>query len=163
MKSYSQAGQDYFVRSILGENTPRFFLDVGCAGKDGSNTLALEGEGWDGVLIDSRPDAINCPRKARFICADAKTVNLVSLPVYIDYLSLDVDDASYDALLNVLSYGLKFGVITIEHDAYRLGDKLRKPEREILSAASYKLVKADVCATEGCPMDDWWVSKELKA
>src|SRR5271166_34485 len=153
MKSYSQAGQDIFVREILGENKPRFFLDIGCAGEQYSNTLALEQEGWDGVLVDSRNDALTCPRKARFICDDAKTVNLDSLPQYIDYLSMDVDEACYEALLNLIKQGFRFGVLTVEHDAWRHGDMLRVPERKLLRACDYQLVQADVCATPGFPME----------
>jgi hypothetical protein len=159
MRSHSQAGQDIFVRLILGENTPRFFLDIGCAGDLYSNTLALEQEGWKGILVDVDDTAKG--RKNQFIRADAKTVNLNLCPKYVDYLSLDIDEGTLDALENVMLHHIRFGIITIEHDAYRFGNKLRSGEREILKRAGYELICEDVCGTEDAPFEDWWVSKEL--
>ena len=159
MKSYSQAGQDIFVRRILGENKPRFFLDIGCAGDQYSNTLALEQEGWTGILVDVDDTAKG--RKTPFVRGDATKIRL-PLPDYVDYLSLDIDFGTYDALVNILSHGVKFGIITIEHDAYRFGDELRVPERALLNAAGYTLICADVCGIPEAPFEDWWVCKALK-
>lgn len=158
MNSYSQAGQDVWVRRILGENKPRFFLDIGCAGDQYSNTLALEQEGWTGILVDVDDTAKG--RKTPFVRGDATKIRL-PLPDYVDYLSLDIDFGTYDALVNILSHGVKFGIITIEHDAYRFGDELRVPERALLNAAGYTLICADVCGIPEAPFEDWWISKEL--
>jgi hypothetical protein len=66
MNSYSQAGQDRFVHALIPGDVGTF-LDIGCAGKEGSNTLGLEELGWTGILMDSRLNALNCPRKSLFI------------------------------------------------------------------------------------------------
>ena len=51
VNSYSQAGQDRFVRAVHGD-TPGFFLDVGCSDPVHiSNTYALEKLGWRGLLV----------------------------------------------------------------------------------------------------------------
>lgn len=166
MKSYSQAGQDVFVRLILGENHKGNFIDIGCAGEMYSNTLALEQEGWTGWLVDIDPNAGN-ERRNPFINRDATKVNWYAmeldgdLPNYVDYLSLDVDENSLAALKNLPLDRVRFGIITIEHDAYRFGDKLRPGERAVLMAHGYQLICKDVCGAPGAPFEDWWVSPGL--
>jgi hypothetical protein len=158
MKSYSQAGQDIFVRALLG-TAPGTFLDIGCAGDQWSNTLVLEEEGWTGTLVDCDCNAARF-RKSPFICDDAAKHKFV-LGLAIDYLSLDVDEASARALLNLPLAHTLFRVITIEHDAYRFGNVLRHAERETLAAFGYVLICKDVCCTENNPFEDWWVCKKL--
>lgn len=159
MKSYSQSGQDIWVRMILGENIPRFFLDIGCAGDQYSNTKALEEEGWSGILVDIDDTAKG--RKSQFIRADAKTVNLNCCPKYVDYLSLDIDEGSLMALQNVMAHNIRFGIITIEDDQYRFGNRLRDGEHLILESLGYNLICDDVCGTENMPFESWWISKEF--
>ena len=161
MNSYSQAGQDRFVYEVLIKTgivplgTKGSFLDIGCAGDDLSNTWALEEIGWRGLLVDVIPQPSALKRKSGFLQADAtKTAIIIPRP-NVDYLSLDVDEATLDALKRLDLDKVRFKVITIEHDAYRFGDKLRPGEREILTKAGYKLVCADVC--NPVPFEDWWV------
>lgn len=156
LKSYSQAGQDIFVRRVLG-TTPGTFLDIGCAGDQWSNTKALEEDGWTGWLVDTDPNAAK--GRGNFICADATKMKWSEgfFPPKIDYLSLDVDENSLDALKNLPLDATRFRVITIEHDAYRFGDKLRDGERAILTAHGYQLVCKDVCGAPNAPFEDWWV------
>jgi hypothetical protein len=155
MTSYSQAGQDIFVRLIYGPDFKGTFLDIGCAGDQYSNTLALEQEGWTGTLIDQDSKAAK-GRTSRFICTDAVRFTF-KLPEYINYLSLDVDENSLDALRNLPLNTTRFGIITIEHDAYRFGDRLRPFERDILISHSYLPVCMDVCGATGAPFEDWWI------
>lgn len=169
MNFYSQAGQDRWVYEMLVEPerlTTGTFLDVGCAGKQYSNTLGLEEIGWTGVIMDCRPDALDCPRKAVCICADATKYEWPKAPQLIDYLSLDVDWASRDALVNLPLYTMQFRVLTVEHDLYAYTDKaegLRKQSdmRSTLTAHGYQLVCANVSCTPGNPFEDWWVSLSL--
>lgn len=159
MKSYSQAGQDIFARLILGENHKGFFVDVGCANEQFSNTLSLEQEGWTGLLFDINPKAAT-DRKSPFTCCDA-TKTKFNLPSYVDYLSLDIDEGTLEALKNIDLTQTRFGVITIEHDAYRFGDNLRPAQRAILKSAGYEMICSDVNGTANAPFEDWWVSPEL--
>ena len=161
MTTNSQSGQDIFVRLILGENKPRTFLDIGCSEDHWSNTLLLEREGWTGTLIDMDPTA-GRNRKNPVIHGDATQHNW-TLPPYVDYLSLDIDADTVKALNNLPLATTRFGVITIEHDAYRFGDTLRIPERAILRGLGYVLICADVCNPEPHAFEDWWVSPELAA
>jgi|SRR5579872_2098078 len=158
MNSYSQAGQDRFVYEVLvrpGEVRKGLFVDIGCAGTQYSNTLGLEEIGWRGLLVDIAPQPETSKRGSRFLQADATKMDLQIPWSDVDYLSLDVDEATLDALKRLPLDKVRFKVITIEHDAYRFGDKLRPFEREILTKAGYKLVCADVC--NPVPFEDWWV------
>ncbi len=174
MKSYSQSAQDKFVISVLGD-MPSTFLDVGCSHPINiSNTFSLEQEfGWIGCLIDNDPGAVELCRKHRsnpVILGDAVNINWAevldaTIPKWrgapIGYLSLDIDEASFDALTAILNVGSTFNVITAEHDLYRNGPRLRGPMRERLENNGYVLICADVCSSEGLPFEDWWVAPEL--
>jgi hypothetical protein len=160
MNSYSQAGQDRFVYEVLIktgvlQHAMGTFIDIGCAGNELSNTRALEEMGWLGLLVDIAPQPETTKRPSRFMQADATKADLMIRWSTVDYLSLDVDEATLDALKNLPLDKVRFRVITIEHDAYRFGDKLRPFEREILTKAGYKLICADVC--NPVPFEDWWV------
>lgn len=154
-KTYSQAGQDVFVRKLI----PRIgtFLDIGCGDYQYSNTLALEQDGWSGTLLDVG-DGAGKDRLNPFIRDDAKT-HKWDLPPMIDYLSLDVDESTLEALKNLPLKSTRFKVITIEHDAYRFGDTLRGPQRKILKELGYTLVCGDV--SNPTPFEDWWVDLDL--
>ena len=165
-----QAQQDIFVHDRLGDTGT--FLDIGaCEPKDLSNTYALEQVGWTGTLIEAGPEQcarLRAQRTARVIHADATKVDWAALypsPVLIDYLSLDIDDATLPCLQRMPLIGkLRFKIITIEHDAYRLGNGPRDAMRAILSAAGYHLERADVCSAQGGPtnpFEDWWVLPEI--
>jgi hypothetical protein len=174
MKSFSQAGQDLFVHALL-PKTDGTFLDIGCCHPtELSNTYALEQLGWSGLLVDNDINAaILCQIKrgdSRVIHGDATKIDWQkTLHTYhpkwnghaIDYLSLDVDEASADALAAILNAGARFRVITAEHDRYRNGERLRAPMRVRLFNEGYVLICGDVCATDGSPFEDWWVDKEL--
>lgn len=51
---YAQLGQDAWI--LKKYQTPGFFVDVGAYdGEEGSNTLALEERGWNGICIECDP------------------------------------------------------------------------------------------------------------
>lgn len=174
MKSYSQAGQDKFVRAVC--RPGRLFLDVGCHdGETNSNSLALEEDGWEGICFDIQH--FPWKRKAKFVQGDVTSLNLVEeiaasnlrttrSPWLFDYLSLDVDESTTNALRNILSTPFIFGCITIEHDLYRLGPGPRDEQRQLLSSHGYKLVCGDVVVEPGPgvptggPYEDWWINPE---
>jgi hypothetical protein len=168
--SYSQAGQDKFVISILPEG--HTFLDIGaCHPIEISNTYALEQLGWRGLLVDNDPGAIKLcqeQRQSPAILADATTVHwLVEmrragiLDDHIDYLSLDVDAASLPTLRRLPFHCVDFRVLTIETDVYRFGEVVRDEMRKIIGGYGYDLVCADVCSSEGIPYEDWYCHPSL--
>lgn len=174
-KSYSQAAQDRFVVAMLAGKHGGTFLDVGCCHPTQiSNTYALESQcDWRGILVDCDPGATKLcheQRKSHVVLGNAAELDWefvlnTRLPEWrgnaIDYLSLDIDEASADALAAILNAGAVFNVITAEHDFYRNGDRLRAPMRKRLEKHDYALICADVCSAEGLPFEDWWVAQDL--
>lgn len=171
MKSESQAGQDLFVWEMTEHKTDGYYLDLGC--NDAvfhSNTYALEQLGWTGLLVDVVGGCES--RKGTFVRCDAtqpseRLLFLYSqMPVVVDYLSLDVDQATIPALKTLPFATHTFRIITVEHDAYT-GDNSRRSEiRSFLSGLGYNLVCADVCVewppgTKPVPFEDWWCFPDL--
>jgi hypothetical protein len=162
MKSYAQAGQDVFVRLLHPE--PGVFLDVGAAGLSISNTLALEEAGWTGALVDISHEALRASsgRKAKFICDDATKIDYSFLPSEVGYLSVDCDQYSLAALERVFetALGVRFAVITAEHDYHTRDQTLRVPMLWLLRNRGYEILCTDVCH-DGCPFEAWAIAPEL--
>lgn len=165
-ESHSQAGQDSFVRFLIGDRGT--FLDIGaCEPIRLSNTYALEQLGWTGWLIENDVNAIEplrLKRRATVMELNAAEDNewfWKQVQSNIDYLSLDIDAGTFAALQRIPER-IRFKVITIEHDFYRFGESLRGPERKVLTERGYVLAKPDV-KSEGMIFEDWWVSPELAA
>jgi hypothetical protein len=76
---------------------------------------------------------------------------------------VDVDENTLATLQVLPLDDYRFSVITIEHDAYRLGDTLRNEERVILEKYGYVRLFSDVLVPLGCgaggdhPFEDWWI------
>lgn len=169
-QSHSQAGQDRFVNFLL-QKLDGTFVEIGCAHPtELSNTYGLEQLGWRGIGLDSSESAVDLCRQQRgqrsqFLCADATNFNwpdtlaLAAFPRIIDYASVDVDEHTHEALRRLVESGrFGFRVLTVEHDAYQRGDRLRIPNRQLLAEAGYELLCADVHNT-GCPFEDWYVAR----
>lgn len=160
--SYSQAGQDRFVYDLLGHDFKGTFLDIGCSHPtEINNTYALDKLGWRGSSIDITDilDLYQKHRKSHFAQTDATRLTFEHGTLY-DYGSFDIDGATFDALENAITQGVKFRVLTVEHDSYRLGTEMRDKERELLRRHGYTLICEDVCH-EGYPFEDWWVRLNL--
>lgn len=160
-ESRSQCGQDEFAWEVSGRKKDGTFLDIGASDAVViNNTYALEQIGWIGHLFDisdaAQKSAI-IERTSPFHLIDVTNPAIAGLipSGWIDYLSLDVDAASLDALKALPLYRTTFGAITIEHDAYRFGGGYRKEMREILQKAGYKLVCSNI-SDQGMPFEDWW-------
>jgi len=183
MFSNSSDLQDEFAyRVIIGnhihgggkqEDYKGTFLDVGCGhGFHHNNTLIMEQLGWTGYLIDNNQDLINhnkTIRKAKSICMDVTNPNWDMIKeTNIDYLSFDVDDATVIAVEKFPWEKIRFKVITIEHDAYRVGNMARDVIRETMKKHGYFCVAYDVMAA-GChkgtsqPFEDWYIDPNLPA
>lgn len=177
--SASQAGQDLFVYKVLKNKNNGTFLDIG-AGEcnevfvgynGGNNTVSLSKLGWRGIGVDYTPSCAsqsNINRYANFIIADVTNMNwdrTISensiLQNTVDYLSFDVDDSTLEAINNFPFDKLRFRVITIEHDSYRVGNNLKNYMRELLKGKGYELLCSDVqVLIKGQSpwiYEDWWV------
>jgi hypothetical protein len=116
-----------------------------------SNTALLAGEfGWKGVSYELDPQYAGAWKVRRFRddfrIADATTIQIDAPTGRIDYLSVDLDppEASLAALENALKFGVRFSVITFEHDVWRGDDRVRFFSRKLLDEHGYKLAVPDV-------------------
>lgn len=178
-KPASQAGQDLFVYRILKNKRDGTYLDVGAGNciaefrgdNCGSNTLRLADMGWTGVGIDTEKNYVwgwQHIRRHKFITEDATTLDwdklIAETPILqktVDYLSFNLDDATTAGVKHFPFDKIKFRVITIEHDSYRVGDEVKKLIRDILPKFGYELLCSDVSVqiTGYKPWiyEDWWV------
>lgn len=170
-QSTSQSGQDFFALKMCGNKTNGTFLDIGSYSTvTCNNSFALEQLGWTGLMFDLIRDDENLHRRtSRFVQGDVTKLDwhkeLEGMPRVIDYLSLDVDDATVAALWAIPMADYRFKVATIETDRYRLGDGPRNEIRRIMKEHGYDLVCEDVMVDypAGCvsEYEDWFVSPEL--
>ena len=159
--------QDEFAARLIG-NKGRF-LDIGCNhGIIGNNTYTLEQLGWDGVMIDYDIHSYRWNkenRKANVFCDDVTNCDWNSIlgkkpdeKIVFDFISFDVDDATVPALNHFPWSTVRFRVMTIEHDLYRVGPATRNAIREKMSQHGYILVAGDVCADFlYLPYEDWFI------
>lgn len=152
MLYYSGNSQDEFVLNILGHKSGGYFIDIGCYfPKQYNNSYAMETIGWNGLAFDIiEHQEFSKERKCKLILGDAtlhdydKIFLQEDVPKIIDYLSLDIDDGTLEVLKRIPFINFEYKTITIEHDYYRLEDKLRKEQREILGNYGYYLLFSDV-------------------
>jgi len=174
MKSFSYQGQDLFAYH-MNKGKPGYFLDIGCnpsrGNGVGSNSALLESNGWWGLLFDkSHGDTLPSRRHARIRINKVIKMDCSSLefrdtlvkyvPRKVDYISLDIDEASADCLRILTQANIEFKTMTIEHDFYRVGDRLRSEQRELLESQGYRMLFEDVCLPEqdSRPWEDWWIN-----
>tara|TARA_Y100000592_G_scaffold72821_1_gene113295 strand:- start:518 stop:1141 length:624 start_codon:yes stop_codon:yes gene_type:complete len=176
MRSYSKERQDLFAHYVLDkESGPKYFLDVGCHHPfDDNNTKALEDAGWKGLLFDIRQEWVDlCSdyRKNSVILMDVSKPEFVEAitdnfkDTVIDYISLDVDNGTLEALENLISGNVQFKCMTLEHDSYQAGPDIRDASREILKKEGYFLLFEDVLTDRTDlagwqPWEDWWVNPQ---
>lgn len=163
LESNSQAAQDRFAHDIIGDLGT--FLDIGSGHPiEISNSYALEKLGWKGLCVDEGDveELYKQHRKSKFVRTDSTKCDFGKLITEnfespnIDYLSLDVDQATLPTLHNLLKSKARFKVITVEHDRYRFGQETADKMRLLFENAGYTLVCKDVCS-HGIPYEDWWV------
>lgn len=165
-RNFSQAGQDLFVLSLLDGKREGAFLDLGCNEPiQINNTYLLESAfGWNGLAVDIEPGFFDLFifRRCRTLVADCtrldwhQVIDMVGT-TSIDYLSLDLEppEATLECLRSIPFDDVEFSVVTFEHDAYRAGDAVRSPARDIFRTNGYELVCSDV-RLNGYVFEDWY-------
>ncbi len=172
LKFHSQAHQDRFVHAVLygllNKQDRGYYLEVGAGDPiQINNSFLFEKKfSWKGVSLDINTGL--CPRWKQhrsnpLYIVDATQADyraiLKDFPATLDYLSLDIDGA-YDTVLRQIPFDTyHFKIITIEHDAYRYGDRFRQAEREFLEEQGYYLLGANVKCS-GYVFEDWWIYPE---
>lgn len=175
MKTYSDTLQDAFVLELFGQN--KFYLDIGCSNCiEKSNSLLLEENGWDGIMIDSNPHSINhckATRKSQKIfLADAtdgakmkENLTSVNCPKIIDYFSLDVDFVSLECLRKFPLDDYRFKFMTFEHDIYA-GRQETIDRKNItpvfLKEKGYTRLIDNILISPQGAYEDWYISDEYQ-
>lgn len=170
MESFSQAGQDKFILSVLQNKKNGKYIEIGAFDPIHiSNTYLLEKNfSWEGFSLDimnEYVDRFNAKRINKCIYADGTAFNYDeqiqkmwgNIDV-IDYLQVDCEPAenTYKCLCAIPLEKYRFSVITFETDFYVSGNEVRMLSREKLIHYGYKLIASDVC-NEGNPFEDWYI------
>tara|TARA_B110000902_G_scaffold234857_1_gene279764 strand:- start:341 stop:1591 length:1251 start_codon:yes stop_codon:yes gene_type:complete len=171
--NHSKHFQDMFVLSAYKGKRKGSYLEIGSGGPFiHNNTALLETKfGWKGISIDINDGlcyAFGEARNNTVICTDATAIDYEELfklhcvdPV-IDYLQIDCDDYSMAVLERLPLHKFKFGVITFEHDSYRLGTDKKFAAKKIFEEAGYKLAVSNVGFHEvGYPYEDWYYHPDV--
>ena len=141
MQFFSDDKQDKFVANLLKFKRDGYYLDIGsCASVGSNNSYFFESLDWKGICIEKNPQYNDSykERTCKYINADALTLDYnqifkdVGMPESIDYLSLDVDEASTEVLKILPLDKYRFKVITIEHDSHYFGNVYKDEQRRIL-------------------------------
>ena len=175
-KYYSQwESQDKFIAHLFNFKKNGYFLDIGSGFisdvmEEANNSKFFdEFLNWRGICIDLKYNNYSNRKNTKFYCTDATIINYIELlkvndsPNIIDYLSIDVDDAT-TAVLKILPFkNYTFSAITIEHDFYKNeeGEKRRFEQRQILSNTGFHLLCSNVSFIDQnvtCPWEDWWIN-----
>ncbi len=180
----SDAYQDQFVYKLLNQKRNGYFVDIGsCGAINSNNSYFFESLGWRGICveIDTGYAPSYSERRCTFINQNALTVDYKTVlesdnaPLFIDYLSVDIDELSIDAIKLLPHDKYTFGVITIEHDGYIYGNRYRQPQREFLKSLGYHLLGSNVRVPDrhfrslstlnhldNNGFEDWWVHPSLE-
>ena len=183
MKTFSQASQDIFVRSLTKNKMNGTFVEIGSNDpKTHNNTYILETmHNYKGIMVEydtsfelsykiHRPNSIH-------ILHDAQQANYRKIlddnnfPTEIDYLQIDLDVNNRSTLntLELLNSTVfdkyKFATVTFEHDIYTGNHfNTQKISRQIFNDRGYILVFPDVSVfwpDKYSKFEDWYVHKDL--
>ena len=177
---FSHEQQDEFAYNLFGGKTNGTFIDLACANPIiGNNTYSLEKYcGWTGwcfdiVDVESR-DQWSSKRQTKFHQMDATSAefavfltNNVPHDTVVDYISLDIDGASMQALDRILLAGVKFKAMTFEHESFK-DVYLRDASRATLEGMGMVRLFEDVVIPQVLNyypgqtqiFEDWWINPE---
>lgn len=182
--NHYEAGQmqDLFVLQVLDGRWGGSYLEIGANDPvNVNNTHVLETNfGWHGRSFEIDPHLVgkfNSHRRNRCIQGDAMIhdycpdMTIRGVDNAIDYLSVDIEPPrnTLKALQEVIraayqSGGVRFKVITFEHDRYTgtEGDIVRTMSRQFLTSIGYSLAVPDVCFDPEAkmPAEDWWIHSD---
>jgi len=173
---YSHELQDEFIYNLFNGMEHGVFLDAACGNPIiGNNTYTLEKYfNWTGLAVDRlNADQLydwSKKRNTKFVQIDATTNSFCDLikdnfNSHIDYLSLDMDECSIDALKQILNSGVKIKSLTFEHEYHRMDDAQRTDSRKLLESIGLIRLFEDVRFPNVLGLDyssvnlfeDWWI------
>ena len=182
MEFYSLERQDEFVYALFKNVQNGFFLDIGCHFPyESSNTYVLEKDlNWHGVgfdIVSGTPwtGPFNWSERrpnTKFIQTDVTQIGFIQLIKdnldinhTIDYVSLDIDgplngkhyNFGWEVLPKMINSGIRFKIMTMEHEFYSQGERVRDPSRLLLEQLGYIRLFSDVSFANGNSFEDWWI------
>ena len=166
--NYSRHFQDMFVLSVLDGKRDGTFIEIGSGHPElFNNTLLLEKDfGWRGLNIDSSErfaHIFSRSRKTNMIHADAagtdynQVFKQQCLEQHVDFLRINCEFASIEALKNMPFDKHEFGIIQFPHNATRWGPQFRDESRNILSKIGHIQLVPHVAVDGTQNYEDWWV------
>lgn len=166
--NYSRHFQDMFVLSVLNGKKNGTFVEIGSGHPElFNNTLLLEKDfGWKGLSIDNSErmcHVFSRTRNTSIVLADAATVDYKALfkqnclEQHVDFLRINAEYASVEALKRIPFDKHEFGIIQFQHNAIWWGPEFREESRKLLSKIGYILLVSDVATDERSAYEDWWV------
>lgn len=172
----SETCQDLFaynVHEVVKPNTVGYWVDFGArnwgAGFGQNNTTLLYNNGWSGLSMDignyketyvhldqSRVhfEQIDCTNVSKMWDLFEK----IKVPHQVNYLNFDIDEGTERGLITLESFleaNYTFDSITIEHDSYRFGVRVRDLQRDLLDRYGYVMV------AELDLYEDWWIHQSI--
>lgn len=167
-KNYSRHFQDMFVLSALDGKTEGTFIELGSGHPElFNNTKLLEEDfDWKGISLDNSERMCHIfsrERKTPVILGDASQQDFSSLfkqhcfEQQIDFLRINAEQASLEALKNIPFDKYEFNVIQFQHNAVWWGPEFRDASRKLLSQIGYILLVPNVSVDPKSPYEDWWV------
>lgn len=167
-RNHSRHFQDMFVLSILDGKQNGTFVEIGSGHPVlFNNTLLLEKEfGWKGISLDNSERMCHIfsrSRSSTVVLADGATTDYRALfkqqclEQRIDFLRINAEHASLDALGLIPFNKYEFSVLQFQHNAVWWGTNIRDESRKILSKMGYILMVSDVAVDEKASYEDWWV------
>lgn len=170
--NHSRHFQDMFVLSCLDGKRNGTFVELGSGHPIlFNNTLLLEkGFGWKGISVDNSERMCHIfsrSRNSTIINDDASKIDYKELfknhcfEQKIDFLRINAERASLEALSAIPFNKYEFGVIQFQHNAIWWGPEFREASRKLLSKIGYILLVSDVAVDPKSPYEDWWVHPVL--
>ena len=179
-------GQDKFAWALLNNIENGFYLDIACQHPiEASNTYVFEKElGWTGIGFDwvnttSWTGPFNWPERrpnTKFVQMDVTTeaftealLDMVPADKIVDYVSMDVDtevpgrghlNLVNKALPRMINGGIRFKVMTLEHEFHSQGEAVRIPTRLLLESLGYRRLFSDVMLPPNSMSEDWWIDPQ---
>ena len=161
VESLSQAHQDLAALALFGKGGR--FLDIGSGWPIHiNNTYMLEMNGWSGVCIDAQKYDYSF-RSATFLNLLAGMSIRNCLTGQFDYVSLDVDENTNQALRVLLDQRVPFLFATIEHDKYKAGEDRQREQEGMLTKAGYVRIFKDIHPARDSSVlfEDWWCHPDV--
>ena len=167
-QNYDRHFQDLFLLSVLVGNTNGTFVELGSGDPIVQNaTYLLEKDfGWSGLSVEIQEKFCyehSRKRNSTILMADAGSLNYEDLfrshclEEYIDFLRINAESQSLNALSAIPFDKHEFNIIQFQHNACWWGEDFMKRSRKLLSEKGYILCVPNVATDEKQNYEDWWV------